>query len=103
MEENGKMEQIDYRNDEIYKIIHPEVSHVYESFMEDSEKKVELDENDFHLIAVRICEEREEDAIDFHVYFDDILELKDEDDWSEVNGCIQAIIEKYMKEKVENK
>jgi hypothetical protein len=98
------MEKIDYRNDEIYKIIYPEVSHVYESFMEESEKKIELNENDFHLIAVRICEEREEDAIDFYVYFDDILELKDGDEyWSEVNGCIQAMIEKYMKEKVENK
>lgn len=51
-------------------------------------------------ITQRICEEREEDALDFWMFVTDVEALTDDDDWSDANGCIETIIEKHLNEKI---
>jgi len=58
-----------------------------------------INEDGIRNIAQRICEERAEDSKDFWVYLTDIEKMTSDDDWSEVNGCIENMIEKYLKEK----
>lgn len=57
-----------------------------------------LTEQDSKAITQRICEDRSEDSMEFWVHLADIEELENSDDWSDVNGCIESMIEKYIAE-----
>ncbi|WCS68450.1 hypothetical protein Goe16_02260 [Bacillus phage vB_BsuM-Goe16] len=86
-----------YSETEIYRKLYPEVISVYQDM-----EKVRVDdliEADFHNITQRICEEREEDAIDFYIDLSEIADLTDNDDWSDVNNGIENMIIKYSTEK----
>lgn len=58
-----------------------------------------LSDDDAKAITQRICEERNEDSLDFWMFLSDVEALTDEDDWSDANGCIESIIGKHMTEK----
>lgn len=49
-------------------------------------------------ITQRICEDRLEDSLVFWVELSEVEDLKEDDDWSDVNGCIENMIEKYRNE-----
>jgi hypothetical protein len=89
---------MDYSKTEIYQKLHAEVKNVAYNILELTTE--EISEIDINNITQRICEERDEDSVDFWIYLSDIEELTDEDDWSDVNDCIENIIEKYMEERV---
>lgn len=80
----------------MYEIIFPEVEHLVFNEMDLAE---ELTEEDIHNITLRICEERDEDSKDFWVCLSEVEKMTDKDDWSEVSGCIQNMIEKYQEKK----
>lgn len=87
----------DFSGTSLYQKLLPEVANVAYNNMELDEKTI--GEEDFKKITQRICEDRKEDSIDFWVYLSDIEELEEDDDWSDVNGCIETMIENYLEER----
>ncbi|GAB6547123.1 hypothetical protein bcgnr5378_29470 [Bacillus cereus] len=86
----------DYSNSDIYKKLLPEVENVAYIYMELPLES--LNEDDFKKITQRICEDRLEDSLYFWVGLSEVEDLKDGDDWSDVNGCIENMIEQYRNE-----
>lgn len=90
----------DFSHHTIYKILLPEVLNVAHDNMELSEEQ--FSEADAIALTNRLCEDRKSDAEEFNVYLTDIEEMQDDDDWSDVNGAIAAMIKKYLSEKEGN-
>lgn len=90
---------MEYKGTPIYEKLLPEVENVYWNYMEDVHLPIPFTEQDFRSVAQRICEERKEDNTDFFVYLSEIEGLTEDNDWSEVNGCIETMIIKYANEK----
>ncbi|WP_336770356.1 hypothetical protein [Bacillus bombysepticus] len=86
----------DYSNTEVYMKLLPEVENVAYSYM--GLPLESLNEEDFRKITQRICEDRPEDSLEFWVELSDVEVLTNDDDWSDVNGCIENMIEKYREE-----
>lgn len=85
---------------DLIKVIWPEVRNVVEYGKDEWAMLADVDEATIFMVAVRICEERSEDSFDFSVELEDVANLKDDDDWSEVNGCIIEMIKKVETEKL---
>lgn len=77
----------------------PEVLNVASDMDMFAESK--LSEDDAKAVTQRICEDRDEDSQEFREYLTDVEELDDDDDWSDVNGSIERMIEKVMIEKAQ--
>lgn len=75
----------------------PEVENVANGMAAFQNKPITDDEA--KAITQRICEDRQEDILEFWMYLSDVEALTDEDDWSDANGCIESIIEKHLNEK----
>lgn len=88
-------EFVDHSKTDLYQKLRPEVENVAFNNMNIAPEKIT--DVDIHNITQRICEDREEDSLDFWVYLSDIQSLTEQDDWSEVNGCIENMIEKHLK------
>lgn len=91
------MTELNYRNTATYQKLYPEVEAVANVYMELNSSSI--NEEDLEKITQRICEERPEDSLDFWVYVSEIENMTGNDDWSDVNGCIENIINKYLEEK----
>lgn len=85
---------------DLIKVIWPEVRNVVESGKDESLLLADVDEATIFMVAVRICEERPDDAFDFYVTLENIAALKDNDDWSDVNSSIFEMIKKVETEKL---
>jgi len=87
----------DYSVTEFYKKLLPEVAEVAYNQMEILDGRIE--EKDIENITQRICEDRDEDNLDFWLELSEVEALGDDDDWSDANDCIKNMIQKYLKEK----